>query len=208
MRRQAAQPTGVPVREAGGWVPTRPWPIPPEAVADGIALVEAACHQRRCGPHGLEAVVGYVARSAGFEVGHAYVCDSASGSVATGPVLPTRIWYLQPPVGRYAAFVRTTAASSLVMGEGLPGRVLATASPVVIDQLPGDAHMARARSALACGLRSACGYPVPAHPALTVVLEFLTAGALHRTEELDALVARLAEVLVPHLSDLEVEDLL
>jgi hypothetical protein len=124
-----------------------------DAVAEGIALVEAACRQRRCGPRGIENVVGHVALSAGFEVGHAYVCGTAPGGAATEPVLPTRIWYLQPPASRFAAFVRTTAASPLVPGEGLPGRVVATGAPVVIDELPGDAHMARARSALACGLR-------------------------------------------------------
>jgi hypothetical protein len=43
---------------------------------------------------------------------------------------------------------------------------------------------------------------------LTVVLEFLTGAALHGTSELDTLVERLVEVLVPHLGDLEVEDLL
>jgi hypothetical protein len=123
-------------------------------------------------------------------------------------VLPTRIWYLQPPVSRFAAFVRITAASPQVPGDGLPGRVVATGAPVVIDELPADANMARARSALACGLRTACAYPLPVHPALTVVLEFLSSGALQRTTELDTLVTRLGEVLVPHLRDLEVEDLL
>jgi hypothetical protein len=173
-----------------------------------MALVEGACRQRQCGRHGLETVVGYVARSAGFEVGHVYVCGAPPGSAATAPVLPTRIWYLQPPGSRFAAFVRTTAASELVPGEGLPGLVVATAAPVVIEQLPGDAHMARARSALSCGLRSACAYPVPAHAGLTAVLEFLAGGTVHRTDELDALVGGLVEVLVPHLRDVELEDLL
>ena len=208
MRRQAGRTTAAPGPGAGERTPARPRPLAPDAVAEGIALVQAACLHRRCGPHGVETVVGHVARSAGFEIGHAYVCGTAPGGGAAEPVLPTRTWYLQPPVSRYAAFVRTTAASTLVPGEGLPGRVVATAAPVVIDELPGDAHMARARAALSCGLRAACAYPVPAHPRLTVVLEFLTGGPLRRTGELDTLVDRLAEVLVPHLGDLEVEDLL
>ncbi len=208
MRRWAAQPAGVSVSSADEGTPTRPLPISPDAIAEGRALVEAACRQRRCGPHGLETVVGHVARSAGFEVGHAYVCGSAPGSAATGPVLPTRIWHLQPPLSRFTHFVRTTAASAMVPGEGLPGRVVATAAPVVIDRLPGDAHMARARAAISCGLRAACAYPVPAHPSLTVVLEFLSGEAIGRTRELDTLVERLTELLVPHLDDVEVEDLL
>jgi hypothetical protein len=208
MRRQVSRPSAVPVTPPGGWTPTRPWPIPSGAVAEGVALVEDACRQRRCGVHGLETVIGYVARSAGLEVGHVYACGAAPGSAATAPVLPTRIWYLQPPVSRFAAFVRTTAAAELVPGEGLPGRVVTTAAPVVIEQLPGDAHMARARAALSCGLRSACAYPVPAHPGLTVVLEFLAGGPLHRTDELDALVGRLTDVLLPHLRETELEDLL
>jgi hypothetical protein len=44
------------------------------------------------GPAGLKAALRHVCRSAGFKVGHVYL--SCTG---TGRILPSHIWYLQPP---------------------------------------------------------------------------------------------------------------
>jgi hypothetical protein len=202
LRSGAPGSRGTALADAGPSEPVRPVPIPPDTLAEGVELVTAACQGRRSGCSGLAAAVGHVCRSAGFEVGHVYL-----SCTDTGQILPSRIWYLAPPASRYAAFVRTTALSPLVPGQGLPGRVVCTGGPVVVDPLCGDVHPSRAHAAIAAGLRAACGFPVVANRDLTVVLEFLTSGSIRPGGELGALVERLAAVLAPHLRDLELEDL-
>jgi len=203
MRRQAVQSTATQVADPGRWQPPRPFAISPDAVAEGVARVEAACRERRCGPTGLAAAVSYICRSAGFEVGHVYLSDTD-----TGRILPSHIWYLQPPASRFTSFVRTTAATALVPGQGLPGQVVCSNAPVFIDPLPGSAHMVRARAAIAAGLRAACGFPLEANARLTVVLEFLAGTSLQPSSDLDTLVEQLSAVLRPHLRELEADDLL
>ena len=202
VRSDAPGSRGTGLADPGESGPPRPIPIPPDTLAEGVALVTAACQGRRSGYSGLTAAVGHICRSAGFEVGHVYI-----GCAGTGQILPSRIWYLAPPASRFTTFVRATSLSPLVPGQGLPGRVVCTGAPLIVDPLFDDVHAPRAHAAVASGLRSACAYPVVANPELVVVLEFLTSGSIRSTCELDALIEQLAAVLTPHLRDLELEDL-
>jgi hypothetical protein len=194
--------SGTQLADPGDSGPPRPIPIPPGTLAEGVALVAAACRERRSGYAGLTASVGHICRSAGFEVGHVYI-----SCARTGKILPSRIWYLAPPASRFTTFVRSTSVSPLVPGQGLPGRVVCTGRPIVVDPLSDDVHMPRAHAAIASGLHAACAYPVVANQELMLVLEFLTTGSIRSSSELDALVERLAAVLAPHLRDLDLEDL-
>jgi hypothetical protein len=181
----------------------RPMAITPSTVADGVVLVSAASRGRRSGYAGLTAAVDCIRRSAGFEIGHVYVsCTDA------GTILPSRIWSVEPPTSRFAHFVRATGSSSLVPGQGLPGRVVCSRAPVVIEPLSDNVHQPRARAAIASGLRAACGYPLEVSSELTVVLEFLTTGSIGPTGEIDALVEQLTAVVMPHLEHVEPADLL
>jgi hypothetical protein len=194
--------SGTRLADPGESGPPRPFLIPPSTRAEGVALVAAACRGRRSAYSGLTAAVGHICRSAGFEVGHVY-----TGCASTGKILPSRIWYLAPPASRFTTFVRITSVSPLVPGQGLPGRVVCTGGPIVVDPLSDDVHLPRAHAAIASGLHAACAYPVVANQELMVVLEFLTGGSIRSSSELDALVEELAAVLAPHLRDLDVEDL-
>ena len=202
MRRQAFRSARAQVTDSDAVMPPLSAPIPPDAVHEGIALVETACAGRRGAHSGLEAAVGHICRSAGFEVGHVYLSETD-----TGRLLPSHIWYLQPPASRFTGFVRTTAVSPLVPGQGLPGQVVSRRAPVFIEPLPISAHMPRARAAIASGLRAACGFPLEANARLTVVLEFLAASSIEPSGELHLLVERLTDVLAPHLAELEARDL-
>ncbi|MFD2091431.1 hypothetical protein [Blastococcus deserti] len=163
----------------------------------------AASRGRRSGYAGLAAAVDHIRRAAGFEVGHVYV--SCTG---TSQILPSRIWSLAPPTGRFAPFVHATGLSPLVPGQGLPGQVICRRAPVVIEPLSDNVHLPRARAAIASGLRAACGYPVEVSSEVTVVLEFLTTSSIGPTGQVDALVEQLAAVLVPQLENSEPADLL
>ncbi len=201
MRRQAgpsisAGPSG------SERMPARPWPIPSHAVSEGVSVVAAACERRHGGRSGLGAAVEYICRSAGFEVGHVYVSCTEDGRI-----VPSQIWYLQPPESRFAGFVRTTSATRLVPGQGLPGQVVCRGVPVFLHPLPDSPHMPRAKAAIASGLRAACGYPLEVNPELSLVLEFLATGSIHPSSDLDTLIEQLSDVLRPHLRDLDVEDL-
>jgi hypothetical protein len=207
MRAPLVRSDGPDIRDARPAAPgegrhPRPIPIPPSTVAAGVALVAEACRGRRGGYSGLTAAVGHICRSAGFEVGHVYV-----SCTRTGTILPSRIWYLAPPESRFTAFVRITSVSPLVPGQGLPGRVVCTGAPIVVDPMVDDVLLPRAHAAITSGLHAACAYPVVANQDLTVVLEFLTTGSIGSISELDVLIEQLVAVLAPHLRDLDVEEL-
>jgi len=148
-------------------------------------------------------VLSCICRSAGFEVGHVYLSHADAGQI-----LPSHIWYLQPPASRFAGFVRTTATSPMVPGHGLPGQAVTTGGPIFIHPLPDSMHMPRARSAIASGLCAACAFPLRVNSRMTVILEFLASDVIHPSSELDTLLEQVTAVVLPHLRNLEVDELL
>ncbi len=203
MRRRVAQSGHVVDPEPREWMPALPWPISEDSVAESVALVNAACQGSHKGRSGLHSALTRICVSAGFEVGHVYL-----GCTAAGWIRPSRIWYLRPPTSRFADFLRTTAGTTLVPGQGLPGQVVCSNAPVFLHPLVASSHMPRAKAALTAGLTAACGYPLKVNRELTLVLEFLAIGPIQQAAELDALVERLGALMLPHLRDLDAEDLL
>src|ERR1700754_3618724 len=94
----------------------------------------------------------------GWPLGHAYLAER-----------PTGLW--SGASERYRPLTELTARTPLALGEGLPGRVLATGRPVWIPVLEADESLPRRGAALAAGLRSAFAFPVAGAGA---VLEFFS----------------------------------
>ncbi|HEV2061281.1 MAG TPA: EAL domain-containing protein, partial [Solirubrobacteraceae bacterium] len=104
---------------------------------------------------------------------------------------PTEIWHLAfPELGD--AFREVTAGRTFHPGEGLPGRVLGTARPLWIAEVPA-ARLPRE----ATGLTSAFAFPVLAEKRVVAVLEFFSRQADEPDERLLRVAAQVAEHLSP-----------
>lgn len=96
---------------------------------------------------------------------------------------------------RFVPFHEASRGMILNRGEGLPGRVMATAESVWIDDFGQDVSLPRSRGARSAGLVSALGVPVLAGDSVVAVLEFLTESRLEPERELIALVAQIGTQL-------------
>src|SRR6185436_16156189 len=72
---------------------------------------------------------------------------------------------------RLDAFAQETKATMLRVGEGLPGRVFATAAPVWLTDTGADEHLPRRAAAQAAGLRVGVGFPVRSERGVVGVVE-------------------------------------
>lgn len=102
-----------------------------------------------------------------WQVGHAYVTDSAE----PGRLMHS-VWHEATP-GEFAEFRAVTeelVASELI----LPARVLTSGQAVSIPAIALEADSGRTTTALAVGLKAACAFPVLVRNQPVAVLEFLS----------------------------------
>ncbi len=85
---------------------------------------------------------------------------------------------------RVAGFAQATRALSLSVGEGLPGRVLATCEPVWVSDAATEAGLPRASAASAAGLHVAAAFPLRSERGVVGVVELFGDRALHADEQL------------------------
>jgi len=105
-----------------------------------------------------------VCASTGWPVGHAYV-TSPEGLASSG------VWHTEDPQ-RYAVLRRVSAARRFRAGEGLPGRVLASAKPAWIPDIAAETNFPRATVYADLGVRSGMAFPVLVGHEVAAVLEF------------------------------------
>ena len=86
-------------------------------------------------------------------------------------------WYTAEPA-RLFPLVEATRERTFTSGEGLPGRVLRDVHPHWIDEGELAAKSCRRVAAAACGIRSACGFPVIIGDEIVCVLEFFARTAM------------------------------
>ena len=128
----------------------------------------------------LQTCVDEVCRVSGWPVGHAYLRHP--GPNGADELVPTGIWHLDEPAG-FEAFVRTTEATRLAQGIGLPGRVLTSGRPAWIRDVDEDPNFPRARQA-GTEIGSAFAFPVVAEGNVAAVLEFFSRERTEPDEEL------------------------
>src|SRR6266511_650339 len=81
-------------------------------------------------------------------------------------------------------FEALSARLTLDAGEGLPGRVLATAKPTWIVDVPTDRNFPRADAARRSGLHAAFGFPLRSPRGIVGVMEFFSHEAREPDEQL------------------------
>jgi hypothetical protein len=119
----------------------------------------------------LEAVVqgclDAVCELAGWPLGHAYVYDEEESLVST------RVWHVAP--GRkMQRFADVTETLQFAVGEGFPGRVLATREPVWLPNVQQEPEFRRAAIGAEVGIRGAFAFPILVQGQVKAVLEFFS----------------------------------
>jgi eukaryotic-like serine/threonine-protein kinase len=128
-----------------------------------VAAYEAATVEQA-----LQAGIDQICEYTGWPVGHVYVL-AEGGTKLT----PTSIWHLERP-SEFQSFVDVTRATPLMIGEGLPGRVVAGKAPLWIMDVTKDDNFPRARVASSIGVKGAFAFPVLTTTGIVAVMEFFT----------------------------------
>jgi diguanylate cyclase (GGDEF)-like protein len=72
------------------------------------------------------------------------------------------------------AMIEASMAASFAPGEGLPGRVFASATPAWLPHLAADPNFPRQSVAIACGLQSGMAFPILVGRDVAAVVEFFS----------------------------------
>ncbi|WP_059017324.1 GGDEF domain-containing protein [Mycobacterium sp. M26] len=115
----------------------------------------------------LKSALEYMCQFTGWSAGHAYI---VAGDGPTLRMWPSNIWYGAPGLD-LSEFQTATAGAVFAEGEGLPGRVWASAAPVWLDDFV-TSGFARREAALRSGLRAGFGVPLLIGPDVVAALEF------------------------------------
>ncbi len=105
----------------------------------------------------------------GWPLGHAYVLSQGEKPA----LVSTGIWNSRVR-SSYREFKDATAQTTFEPGRGLPGRVMASAEPLLINELSEETDFKRAEAASRVGIRSAFAFPVLSPEGVVSVLEFFS----------------------------------
>jgi diguanylate cyclase (GGDEF)-like protein len=136
-----------------------------------LALLEQAAaiaNRAMSASDALAQVIERVCAFTHWPIGHVYAVHDVGG---TKRLRSTRVWHLSNTRGM-AVFQEATRDMEFAAGVGLPGRVLAEATPLWVADLAGERNFPRLEAARASGLRSACGFPVMVGHEVAAVAEF------------------------------------
>ena len=142
----------------------------------------------------LRWAVEIVCDCTGWPLGHIFTVD-ADGQRLTSD----DIWSDDDP-DRHAAFVKATTDAVFHIGEGLPGRILATGEPAWITDVRADPNFPRANAAAQVGLGAGFGFPIISARGVEGVMEFFSPDPVEPNDELLDLVAHVGRQL-GHLID-------
>ena len=129
----------------------------------------SAANEAQSVDEAMQTTVREVCAATGWPVGHAYLVDDADSDL----LVPTDIWYLADPE-RHQTFRAVTEETVFHVGEGNPGRVLASQRPAWFDVASADPALPRAQVAQAAGLQTGFAFPVLAGTEVVAVLEFFS----------------------------------
>jgi PAS domain S-box-containing protein len=121
-----------------------------------------------------EATLEAIGRSLLWDIGAVWEVDPEDGRLHC-----VRTWHAAE---RTAEFELLSEALALALGEGLPGRVLASGQAEWIVDVPVDANFPRADAARAAGLHAGFAFPLRSPRGIVGVMEFFS-GALHEPDE-------------------------
>ncbi|MCX5724529.1 MAG: response regulator, partial [Nitrospirae bacterium] len=132
-----------------------------------LQRVAIAANEASSADDALQIALDHICAYTRWPVGHVYLRADDGREV----LLPTTIWHLQPPE-RFETFRAITEKTELAMGQGLPGRVLASVSATWIVDVTKDAEFFRAQLANDIGVKGGFAFPIVVDGVVVAVLEF------------------------------------
>jgi diguanylate cyclase (GGDEF)-like protein len=126
----------------------------------------------------------------GWLISHAYLVDEKNPN----RLLPSKIWSIQARES-LDPFIDLTMKTELMIGEGVPGEVLATGQPIWSGRSGKNSPYPRARIADECGLLSVVAIPVSAGQKVIAVLEFFAAEERRPDDQLLDILMTIGEQL-------------
>ena len=118
----------------------------------------------------LATVIAAICARRGLSLGHSYLVTEP------GVLEASSRWFGEHQAD-FAPLIQATEARTYLAGEGLPGMVLRTATPLWVD-IATDPTFLRREPAQSCGIRSAFAFPLTLGSEVLGVLEFFSTGAL------------------------------
>jgi PAS domain S-box-containing protein len=164
------------------------------AVIQLLQHVAIAANQANTIGEAITIALWKVCQHSGAALGHAYFVQE--GSPAT--LFPSSLWYTNN-AEKFLTFRAVTEATVLQLGEGLPGRVAKTGTPVWITDIDKDTNFPRNRGSVDLTVKSAFAFPIAVKGEVTAVLEFFSEEERvpdeHLLEALTSVGAQLGRVI-------------
>ena len=140
----------------------------------------------------LQACLDAVCVLIGWPVGHVYM----RAPDQPGLLIPLPIWHLYE-AERFGAFRQITEETVLQVGEGLPGRVVASGRPIWISDITQAPDFPRESAGRDIIVRAGFGVPVVIGEEVAAVLEFFTTTPMPQDEKLLQVMAQVGIQLGP-----------
>ncbi|WP_144096600.1 EAL domain-containing protein [Croceicoccus sediminis] len=136
----------------------------------------------------IKAALDEVCCTLGYDFGNAFMLDGENRICACDT------WFVQEPQD-FARLVAVSRKAEFEVGQGLPGKVVASGDIVWTRDLYSISGCTRGKEADACGLASACAFPVRVENEIVAVLEFFARKPVHETKELSWLMNQIGTQL-------------
>ncbi|MCZ6509567.1 MAG: PAS domain S-box protein [Alphaproteobacteria bacterium] len=133
----------------------------------------------------IQACLDEVCDYTGWPVGHAYM--PATGG--TGELESTKLWHIDDPE-QYENYRQVTEATHYTY-EGMPGRVMAEATPQWMVSDATYQQFPRANARIDAGLKSGFAFPAMANKAVVAVLEFFSPQVIEPDQQFLSITAEI-----------------
>lgn len=144
----------------------------------------------------LRQALGLMLKFGNADVAHLWNYDAKLDALVS-----SGIWYQREGLD-VESFHRITTKMVFHRDEGLPGRVLSTKEPLVIQELNKDSNFPRIQAAAQCALNFAIGLPVLEGDEVVSVIEFLSneapSNAQEYSQQLQEATGQVATIIARH----------
>jgi diguanylate cyclase (GGDEF)-like protein len=130
-----------------------------------------------------------ICREMRWDFGNAYLVEPGGGEVAA-----CDCWFAAD-AELFHDFVEVSRNARFRKGQGLPGRVLASGMPQWIDDARFEAWFVRRRLAMACGMVSACAFPIMVGTDVVAIIEFFARNLVLAKDDVVAFMGQIGTQL-------------
>ena len=155
-----------------------------------LQVVAVAANEATSVEAALQFTLDRICQHTGWPVGHVYFCAPKTD---TGLISST-LWHFDN-AAQFDTFRQVTGSTPLVIGTGLPGRVVENGQPAWIPDINQDNNFPRRKVALDLGVKGAFGFPVMAQREVVAVLEFFSRNIEEPDNELLTVMAHVGAQL-------------